>query len=700
MTTTSAAPKPDAPPAAPPAPAPAPPSDTVSLTIDGQKLTVKKGTLLVEAARQLNNDIPVFCYHGKLKPVGACRMCLVEIEKIPRLQTACTTVVGEGMVVKTQSEMAKGGQTAVISMLLANHPLDCPVCDKGGECPLQDNTFGHGVGVSKFEEEKRHNDKAFELSSKIVLDRERCILCYRCVRFHEEIPGDRALAVIDRGSRGEIGVLDGEAYTSPFQGNTIDICPVGALTNRQYRFRSRPWDLKHTRGVAVDDPVGSNVWIDTRDGRVLRLRPRENAAVNGEWIADGTRFGTVPAERAERLGTPLLRKTAGGKLEPATWFEAVRKAAAMMRNHSVGTLASPSLSNEAWAVLGHAHLGQNGQGVNVWPRLSSWPVQGTLKNLGASRAVLVIGCDPFVEIPMLALWIRKAIVPTTDAGITSGGGGSLVVVGAENGLFRDSAVWLRCTPHSTLAKLEDLIAALQGQGSDQAKKAAAALAPTADRAISIVAGAGVASTAAGKSLLDQLARLLGCTPQTSFFGAVDPYANARGARTILAEAGHASSADIDAGSDEGVVGRASAGTVDVVVVAGDVLAADGSDPGFPLHNVTGDARAIWLTASLGVDGQDVPDIVDVVLPLASIYEQGGSFTNLEGVHQGFDAAGIPPGSAQRAKADFEALALLATELGYPLPKDLKGLRTVFASQHAFSTIPQNRSAARVGLSVV
>ncbi|MDP2342493.1 MAG: 2Fe-2S iron-sulfur cluster-binding protein [Deltaproteobacteria bacterium] len=691
--------KPDGPPPAAAAPAvAAPPSDSVTLTIDGQKLTVKKGTLVVEAAKQLQQEIPVFCYHPKLKPVGACRMCLVEIEKMPRLQTACTTPVAEGMVVKTKSDAAKGGQNAVVAMLLANHPLDCPVCDKGGECPLQDNTFDHGVGVSKFQEEKRHKDKAFELSSKIVLDRERCILCYRCVRFHDEIPGDRALAVIDRGSRGEIGVLDGEAYTSPFQGNTIDICPVGALTSRQYRFRARPWDLKHTRGVAVDDPIGSNLWIDTRDGRVLRLRPRENAEVNGAWIADGTRFDTVPAERSERLGTALVRRfdpsgAPGGKLEPATWFEALRKAGSMMRNHNVGALASPALSNEALAVLAQGHLGA----VNVWPRLSGWPVQGTLKNLSASKAVVVVGCDPFAELPMLALWIRKAIVPTTDAGQTKGGGGSLVVVGAENGLFRDTKVWLK---GAGLEQLTDLVAALEGKGSADAKKAAAVLADPAQRPASIVAGPGVASTSEGRALLDRLATLLGCTPEASFFGAVDPYANARGARTVLAEAGQPSSADVDAGGPGGVVGKAIAGALDVLLVVGDVPGHQSTKSGFPVAD-TGKARAIWLTGALDAKAEGIPDAVDVVLPLASIYEQGGSFTNLEGLHQGFDAGGIPPGNgSEKAKADFEALALLATELGNATPKDLKGLRTIFASQHAFSKISQNRNVARAELNVV
>ena len=661
----------------------------MTLTIDGRKVTVKKGTLLVEAAKQLGRvetnsddgqgplDIPVFCYHSKLKPVGACRMCLVEIEKMPRLQTACTTPVADGMVVKTKSDMATGGQQAVISMLLSNHPLDCPVCDKGGECPLQDNTFEHGPGVSRFEEEKRHKDKAFELSEKIVLDRERCILCYRCVRFHDEVPGDRALSVIHRGNKGEIGVLEGEAYTSPFQGNTIDICPVGALTSRQYRFRSRPWDLKSTRGVAVDDPVGSNVFIDSRDGRVLRLRPRENLAVNDAWIGDRTRFATVPVEREERLQHPLVRQRlvagGGGKLVAATWFEAVRKAGSLLRNQQVGLVLSPALSNEAYAVVQETQLGT----ASLATSLSAWPVQGTLQNLRNSKSVVVVGCDPWTEMPVLALQIRKAIIPVTHEGIARGGGGSLVVVGPENGLFRDSRAWLKSAPttEDVVEHLEDLIAGLEGQGSDPAKKAALALK---ERPASIVAGVDVSRSARGKKALEKLAELLGCSKDVSFFGAVDNAANARGARDILGV-----SAD----------GKDAAGC-EVVVVVGDVPHEKAQ---LPNH------AKVWMTSSLGKDAANdgsVPDSVDVVLPLAHCYEQAGSFKNLEGRVQGFDAGGIPPGGAERARADYEALAAVSSELGVALPKDLKGLRTVLAARYDFFKNLQNRSTLRSELTVV
>jgi NADH-quinone oxidoreductase subunit G len=697
MTTTTSDKK-DAPaapataPAATPAAQSAPPSDTVTLTIDGQKVTAKKGTLLVEAARAIKNEIPVFCYHDKLKPVGACRMCLVEIEKMPRLQTACTTPVAEGMVVKTKSELATGGQNATIALLLANHPLDCPVCDKGGECPLQDNTFAHGVGVSKFEEEKRHKDKAFELSENIVLDRERCILCYRCVRFHDEVPGDRALAVIDRGNLGEIGLAPGEQYTSPFQGNVVDICPVGALTSRHYRFRSRPWDLKSAAGIAADDPTGSNVWIDTRDGRVLRLRPRENVDVNDAWIADATRWGTVPAERSERLAQPLVRK--GGKLVAVTWFEGVRAAAALVRNHKAGVVATAALTNEAFGVLAEGGLGD---AVNVWPRIAAASPRGTLAGLSSSKSVVVVGCDPWTEIPMLAIAIRRALVPFTRDGIASGGGGKLVVVAAENGLARDSAAWLKASGAELATAVADLCDALEGKGgSAPAKKAAAQLST---RPSSLVMGAAFANEPAHAALIARLEKALGVVDDNGacagFSGAVDRDTNARGAREILgAQAG------VDAASGDGVIARAKSGALDTVIVVGDVPHC----AGFPVDGL-GKARGVWLTANLKKDGAGVPDFVDVVLPLAHIYEQGGAFTNVDGRHQGFDAAGIPPsvpgaGPAERAKADWHALGMLSTELGHAVAPDLKALRAALAGKHAFAKIPLNRNKTRAELTVV
>src|SRR5690349_399220 len=304
--------------------------ETVDLTIDGVGLQAPKGMLLVEAAKLIGLEIPVFCYEERLKPVGACRMCLVQIEKLPRLQTACTTPVGADMVVHTITDDVKAAQNGVLELLLANHPLDCPICDKGGECPLQDNTFRHGPGASRFTEQKRNKEKAYPLGPEIILDRERCIMCYRCVRFHQEIPGDEALAAVERGAESEIATLDGEPYTSIFAGNTIELCPVGALTSRRYRFKARPWDLVRTPSVCSGCAVGCNVEVHSRSESVLRLVSRRNASVDDGWLCDRGRFGSLPNQDGARPGRPMVRQN--GELTPVTWDVASSRAAEMLSN--------------------------------------------------------------------------------------------------------------------------------------------------------------------------------------------------------------------------------------------------------------------------------------------------------------------------------------------------------------------------------
>src|SRR5256886_9605075 len=290
--------------------------------------------LLVEAAKLIGLDIPVFCYEPRLKPVGACRMCLVQIEKLPRLQTACTTPIGVDMIVHTNTPDVVAAQNGVLELLLANHPLDCPICDKGGECPLQDNTFEYGPGASRFTEEKRHKEKAYPLGEQIVLDRERCIMCYRCVRFHQEITGDEALAAVERGADSEIATLDGEPYTSIFGGNTIELCPVGALTSRQYRFKARPWDLVRTPSGCNGCAVGCNVELHARDGRILRMVARENREVDDGWLCDMGRFDTLPPLAGNRPIRPMVRVS--GRLEPASWDEALSRAAELLRSGEAG----------------------------------------------------------------------------------------------------------------------------------------------------------------------------------------------------------------------------------------------------------------------------------------------------------------------------------------------------------------------------
>jgi NADH-quinone oxidoreductase subunit G len=320
-------------------------TDQVTLTIDGQSVTVPKGTLILDAAKALNIDIPIFCSHPKMAPVAVCRMCLVEVEKMPKLQPACAVYVADGMVVKTTTEQVGKYQKGVLEFLLINHPLDCPICDKGGECPLQDQTFQYGPGASRFEFQKAHFDKGVPLSDKIVLDRERCILCWRCTRFSEEISGERELALIQRGVHTIIGTFNDEPAQSNYQGNWTEICPVGALTSRQYRFVSRPWDLDRTASVCPGCSMGCNIQLDARSNRIGRFQSRENLAVDDGWLCDAGRYSFPNFQRTTQ-DRPQIRRN--GTLEKVTYDEAIVFTADALRQAGpqVAGWVSPAASNE------------------------------------------------------------------------------------------------------------------------------------------------------------------------------------------------------------------------------------------------------------------------------------------------------------------------------------------------------------------
>lgn len=292
----------------------------INLTIDGQNISVPKGTTVYAAAKQLGINVPIFCYHDRMPPFGACRVCLVEVEKMGKPQTSCTLQATEGMVVKTQSAMAAEGRKQILEFLLINHPLDCPICDKGGECPLQDQTLEFGPGDSRFYEEKRHFKKPLPLGPLLMLDRERCIICARCTRFGDLVSGDHALEMKERGFRSEVGTPENNPIESKFIGNTITICPVGALTSRAYRFRARPWDNASTPTACTLCPIGCSMNLDQRDGEIMRTRAREDLSINDIWLCDKGWFGYEYASHPDRLKTPLLRKN--DKLVPASWEEA------------------------------------------------------------------------------------------------------------------------------------------------------------------------------------------------------------------------------------------------------------------------------------------------------------------------------------------------------------------------------------------
>ena len=321
-------------------------TDQVTLQVDGVSVTVPKGTLILDAAKKVGIDIPIFCSHSKMEPVAVCRMCLIEVEKMPKLQPACAVYVAEGMVVRTRTPKVEEHQKGVLEFLLINHPLDCPICDKGGECPLQDQTFQYGPGASRYDFPKAHFDKAVPLSDRIVLDRERCILCWRCTRFTEEISGERELALIKRGVHTIIGTFNDEPAQSPYQGNWTEICPVGALTSRQYRFISRPWDLDRTPSICPGCAMGCNIQIDSRHNKIGRFQSRENLEVDDGWLCDQGRYSFPYFQRDQEFGSPSIRRD--GQLAAVSYPEAVADAAARLQRagSSAAGWASPGATNE------------------------------------------------------------------------------------------------------------------------------------------------------------------------------------------------------------------------------------------------------------------------------------------------------------------------------------------------------------------
>jgi NADH-quinone oxidoreductase subunit G len=400
---------------------PRPEQKQVTFSIDGREVTAPENIMLVDGAKFGDVEIPVFCYEPKLgQPVGACRMCLVEIEGIPKLQTACSTPVKDGMVVHTQTDRVKAAQQAVVEFLLINHPLDCPVCDKGGECPLQDISFGWGGGRSRFIEPKRHFEKPLELSPLIAIDRERCILCYRCVRFSQEISEDYQLVFQERGAHTFVGTFDGHPYVAPFSGNITEICPVGALTSQPYRFRARPWDIEGAGGVCTLCPAQCNVTFTVRDERVLRVLARDNHDVDDGWLCDKGRFAFQAIHVDERITQPMVRD--GGRLRPVSWERALDEAAAGLRRAGgrVGVLAGGGATNEEGFLLQHvarAGLGTNDldsrthdvSGRDDLLALHDPALQATVADLEFAHTVLVLGTEPVDDIPILDLRIRKGV---------------------------------------------------------------------------------------------------------------------------------------------------------------------------------------------------------------------------------------------------------------------------------------------------
>jgi NADH-quinone oxidoreductase subunit G len=400
---------------------PRPEQRMVTFTIDGLEVSAQENSMLVDAAKHGDVEIPVFCYEPKLgAPVGACRMCLVEIEGIPKLQTGCSTPVKDGMVVHTQTARVREAQEAVVEFLLINHPLDCPVCDKGGECPLQDISFGWGGGRSRFIEPKRHFQKPLALSPLIAIDRERCILCYRCVRFSQEISEDYQLVLQDRGAHSFVSTFDGHPYVAPFSGNIIELCPVGALTSQPYRFRARPWDIEGSGSVCTMCPSQCNVTFTVRDERVLRVLARDNAEVDDGWLCDKGRFAYQAVHVDERITEPMVRD--GGELRSVSWERALGEAAKALsraKGH-VGAIAGGETTNEEGFLLQRllreglesGDLDSRAGGtlpLELHRALGAPGTGATVADLEFAHTVLVLDTEPVDDMPIVDLRLRKGV---------------------------------------------------------------------------------------------------------------------------------------------------------------------------------------------------------------------------------------------------------------------------------------------------
>ena len=398
--------------------------DPVKVTIDGTEHEVDGGTLLIQAAQDAGTYIPRFCWHKRMKPVGMCRMCLVEVDtgRGPMLTTSCTTPCSDGMVVDTKSDIVTKAQEGILEFLLINHPLDCPVCDRGGECPLQDQTMAYGPGESRFVEEKRHYEKPIDISELVLLDRERCILCARCTRFSDEISGDPLIEFQDRGNGTQVLTFPDEPFKSYFSGNTVQICPVGALTARPYRFRARPWDLEAVEATCPHCSVGCRINVQSSQNQVLRFLGVDNEPTNQGWLCDKGRFGFEYIGSPDRLTTPLVRGE-GGELEETTWAAALQVVAQWLQDviaedgpDSVAGLGGARGTNEdayAFGKLLRAVIGTNNldaqleDGLNPQFLAAATP-RASIPDLDAAQTILLWGPDLKEELPVLYLRVRQA----------------------------------------------------------------------------------------------------------------------------------------------------------------------------------------------------------------------------------------------------------------------------------------------------
>ena len=658
--------------------------DTVTLTIDGVQVSVPKDTLVIRAAEQVGVQIPRFCDHPLLEPVGACRQCLVDIPDagngrgFPKPQASCTLPVAEGMVVNTQatSEVADKAQQGVMEFLLINHPLDCPVCDKGGECPLQNQAMSNGRGESRFAASggvKRTFPKPINISAQVLLDRERCVLCARCTRFSEQIAGDPFIALAERGALQQVAIYEREPYESYFSGNAIQICPVGALTSADYRFRSRPFDLVSTPGVAEHDACGAAIRVDHRRGKVMRRLAGNDVEVNEEWISDKDRFAFRYAQVEDRITYPQIREE--GVLRPASWTEAFAVAARGLRDAGASAVLTGGrlTAEDAYAYAKFARVALDTNDIDFRARphtaeeasflASHVALSGdvTYADLDAAPVVVLLGLEPEDEAATIFLRLRKAakhgrtqvvsVAPFTSRGLAKMNGRLVPAVpgteaevigslkDAEHGVTKDAVILVGerlAGTHGALAAAADLAATTGARLAWVPRRAG-------DRG-AVEAGALPHLLPGGRPVAEAAARV--------------DVAAAWGVAALPAKVGRDGNA---------IVAALAKGDLGGLVVAG-VDPDDTADPA--AFRAALDAAG--FVVSLELRETDVTRVADVVLPVAPVADKAGTFVTWDARAREFPAVFTNPASLP----DLRILSGIADELaalgqGAPL-----GFRTV------------------------
>ena len=644
--------------------------ELITCVIDGFEVTVPKGTLVIRAAEKLGIQIPRFCDHPLLAPAGACRQCLVDIEingrAFPKPQASCTIPVENGMIVKTQltSPVADKAQKGVMELLLINHPLDCPVCDKGGECPLQNQAMSSGRSESRFEGVKRTFEKPVAISSQVLLDRERCVLCARCTRFSEQIAGDPFITLNERGALQQVGIYEDEPFDSYYSGNTVQICPVGALTGTSYRFRARPFDLVSTNSACEHCASGCSMRTDVRRGKTLRRLAGEDADVNEEWNCDKGRWAFKYEVAKNRITVPMIRDTSG-QLQEASWPEALAAAASGLKNARAGVLVGGRATIEdAYGYSKFARVTLNTNNIDFRARshsseeldfLASASLNATYKDIDKADQVVLISFEPEDESPIVFLRIykqthKRAIKVTSIAPFASRGtqklnakliktatGNEVAAISALSGLTAKSVVLVGERAAETTGALSAVIKLVNDSGAKLGW---------------IPRRAGEKGAIAAGALPNLLP---GNRPISDASARVD-IATAWSIDSLPSEIGMSSTEIINSDLQAVLIG--------------------GVDP----MDISADAKvklAKKFVVSLEIRQSDITDIASVVLPVAAVVEKSGSFMDWQGSARNFEAAV----EQSLNRSDVRILSMLADEIGKPI-----NLATVKSARNEFESI--------------